>query len=158
MRNWSIFSHHGYTSLVLRVSPRFTYYHSRTKHLKFLASLPPSAENSSHVFHSFRTFLRIYWMGQQTQGITSKPSESSCEDARVAALRCAFCCELVFLSSFQFVTNTLRFITHFYIGSTKYPDQRIVCKELYETYKECRKKEQEDIVKERKRKKVSILQ
>ena len=157
MRNWSIFSHHGYTSLVLRVSPRFTYYHSRTKHLKFLASLPPSAEFVTR-FHSFRTFLRIYWMGQQTQGITSKPSESSCEDARVAALRCAFCCELVFLSSFQFVTNTLRYITHFYIGSTKYPDQRIVCKELYETYKECRKKEQEDIVKERKRKKVSILQ
>ncbi|CAL6358031.1 unnamed protein product [Bathycoccus prasinos] len=68
-------------------------------------------------------------MGKQTQGITSKPSESSCEDARVAALRC----------------------------STKYPNERIVCKELYETYKECRKKEQEEIVKERKRNKVSIL-
>ena len=47
--------------------------------------------------------------------------------------------------------------THTHTGSTKYPNQRIVCKELYETYKACRKKEQEEIVKERKRKKVSIL-
>jgi hypothetical protein len=46
---------------------------------------------------------------------------------------------------------------HTHTGSTKYPNQRIVCKELYETYKACRKKEQEEIVKERKRKKVSIL-
>lgn len=37
-------------------------------------------------------------MGKQTQGITSKPSESSCEDARVAALRCAFSVEVHFLS------------------------------------------------------------
>lgn len=38
-------------------------------------------------------------MGKQTHGITSKPSESSCEDARVAALRCAFSVEVPFLSA-----------------------------------------------------------
>ena len=40
-------------------------------------------------------------MGKQTQGITSKPSESSCEDARVAALRCAFSVEVPLLSFFS---------------------------------------------------------
>jgi RNA:NAD 2'-phosphotransferase (TPT1/KptA family) len=113
-------------------------------------------------------------MGVQTEGITSKPSESSCEDARVAALRCECIFSFPFCSSNresprsqkERVTNTRtlsRFQRHETIharahaGSTKYPNQRIVCKELYETYKACRKKEQEEIVKERKRKKVSIL-
>jgi hypothetical protein len=44
-------------------------------------------------------------MGKQTQGITSKPSESSCEDARVAALRCAFSVEVPFLSFFSLSTS-----------------------------------------------------
>ena len=51
--------------------------------------------------HKVSIALSQNWMGKQTQGITSKPSESSCEDARVAALRCAFSVEVPLLSFFS---------------------------------------------------------